>query len=808
MIMRHNLFHTSFALFGLSTLILIGCVENGDITDSRESRVINMDVQLECQNSVGTTRAAETTLATLEQEGNRFMAWGYFSPEAVNAAPGTLYVGDSHTKGTIIGYSGGAWDYTDATKKALWPLEGDPLNFQAVTPYDCGTIVNTPSEYVPCVAMRVTVPTDNTQQKDLLFGHEENVTRDSHNNAVILTFEHAMSQICFKAKKTLASLSVEISGITIHNVRNSATVGYTGPLTASRRALAVSDYGATVGNYSIGMVSPSVAVASSTPVPLNALDGSLMLLPQSGTHAPDAWNTSSSSAVPLTVADKKGAEMSYLQITCKVRRDSYYVIGSEDTFKDIYLPFKADWEIGKKYTYVLDFSSGTGSYGDDGEPTFSSISFQTVVEDWDSETPAIIDVFGDEEEKEQAYARISDLPSVFIETFDGKSITSKEDYKYCRLHYVDEHGTVTDYDSVSIRGRGNSTWGLAKKPYRLKFNNKEKFLGKDGANSKKWNLLANAADKTMIRNALTFALGEFTSLAFNPGTKFADLTINGEYMGTYQITDQIEVKKKRVDITEQPVPPTEGSDISGGYLLEVDGFKDGNYFITKKYSVPVRIRYPDEDDIVSSQNQYIRDYVNSFEATLASSGFTDPESGYKTYVDETSLIDWYLCTEISANYDGFWSIYFYKKQNDPKFYWGPLWDFDKAYDNEYRVKTVMGLESSVHSLISDISTSAARAWAERMWEDPWFRQAVNNRYRELLDAGLVSYMQEKVDSLKNIVYKSQELNYQKWGINKQIYHEKVLYSSYDQYISDLKAFITEHCAYLEQEFANRAKTNV
>jgi hypothetical protein len=395
---------------------------------------------------------------------------------------------------------------------------------------------------------------------------------------------------------------------------------------------------------------------------------------------------------------------------------------------------------------------------------------------------------------DELHKQYSDLPAVYIVTHDSVPITSKEEYIPCSIHYVDEAGRVTVYEKVSIRGRGNSTWKLAKKPYRLKFDKKVELLGGSGANSKKWNLLANAVDKSMIRNALTFALGEFTSLAWNPSSKFADLVVNGEYMGTYQITDQIEVNEKRVDI-------------SGGYLLEVDGFKDGNYFTTSSYKVPVRIRYPDEENITDSQKSYIRSYVRAFEASLKSSDFADPKAGYRAYVDETSLIDWYLCTEISANYDGFWSIYFYKKQNDPKLYWGPLWDFDIAYNNEYRVKTKMGLESSVHSLISDISTSAARAWAECMWRDPWFRNAVNCRYRDLLKAGLVDYMLGKVDSLKTVIYQSQILNYQKWGIDTLVYHEIVLYPTYDKYIDDLKTFICDHCAYLEEEFSRRAEAD-
>jgi hypothetical protein len=83
------------------------------------------------------------------------------------------------------------------------------------------------------------------------------------------------------------------------------------------------------------------------------------------------------------------------------------------------------------------------------------------------------------------YVQKTDLPTIYIETFNGQSIASKDYYIYCRLHYVDETGSVVSYDSVSIRGRGNSTWNLAKKPYKLKFLNKEKFLGKGYAKAKK-----------------------------------------------------------------------------------------------------------------------------------------------------------------------------------------------------------------------------------------------------------------------------------------------------------------------------------
>jgi len=345
---------------------------------------------------------------------------------------------------------------------------------------------------------------------------------------------------------------------------------------------------------------------------------------------------------------------------------------------------------------------------------------------------------------------------------------------------------------------------MSKKPYKLKFLTKEKFLGKGYAKAKKWTLLANAGDKTMMRNAVTSAMGQFTSLKFNPAAKFADLILNGSYMGTYQISDQVEVRPHRVDITEQDYPLTSSSDITGGYLLEVDGFKDGNYFISNTYQAPIRIHYPEDEEIETKQTTYIRNYINnSFERALSASTFTDALKGYRAYVDTMSLIDWYISTEVSANIDGFYSTYFYKEKDDPRLYWGPLWDYDIAYNNDSRVRSEQGLSSSVNSLMADIAYNGSKRWVVRMWEDPWFQKKVCTRFQELIDSGLEEYMQAKVDSLQQLLSQSQQLNYQKWGINRRAYHEMVLYSSYDQYVSDLKTFISQRCEFLLQAFRER-----
>ena len=399
----------------------------------------------------------------------------------------------------------------------------------------------------------------------------------------------------------------------------------------------------------------------------------------------------------------------------------------------------------------------------------------------------------------QDYHRVSNLPHIYIETDQGKAITSKDEYIYSTVWYMDERDILSEFDSTEIRGRGNSTWSLPKKPYKIKFAVKQKLLGKGYAKAKKWTLLANCGDKTLIRNAITREMGEWLGLKNNPAAKFVDLTLNGQFQGNYQISDQVEVKAHRVNITEQDYPLTAESDITGGYLLEVDGFWDGNCFSTNQ-GLPIRIHYPDDEEIVSRQNQYIRNYINNFENVLFGADFADAEKGYRSWVDSTSLVNWFIATEVSANIDGYFSTYFYKDQQDSALYFGPLWDYDIAYDNDYRI------QGNVQKLMTDAGYGEAKKWMNRMWQDPWFGSLVCNRYKEVIDGNMKGYLMEKIDSLTDLLQESVNLNYQRWGISTRYLREVVLYSSYDQYVRDLKNFIDQHIDWLATAFeSKRAK---
>ena len=397
-----------------------------------------------------------------------------------------------------------------------------------------------------------------------------------------------------------------------------------------------------------------------------------------------------------------------------------------------------------------------------------------------------------------AQTQLTNIPTMRIETFDGKGITSKTDYKLARISVTDSTGVVY-YDSVSIRGRGNSSWDRmgSKRPYRLKFQKKEKLLGKGYAKAKSWVLLANADDKTLIRNAVTFLMSERVGQKVVPAVRFVDLYLNNTFMGNYMLTDRVDVRPHRVDITEQDTVVTDpNTDISGGYLLEIDGFTDSEatYFHTKK-NLNVRIHSPEEEVINDRQYSYIQNYVQTFEDRI----FQQPIGDYMSMVDSTSFISWYLANEIAANLDAWWSIYFYKERGDDLLYWGPLWDEDLGYNNTTRAGDVST------SLMSEVGfgKSQGKIWMQQLKNDEWFRRATADAYEKIYNEGLTDFMLHVVDSLVDELRESAEQNFNVWSINTKVYEEINLFNTYDEYIDCLKSFIRKHNDYLLSEFNSR-----
>lgn len=394
------------------------------------------------------------------------------------------------------------------------------------------------------------------------------------------------------------------------------------------------------------------------------------------------------------------------------------------------------------------------------------------------------------------YTQLTDVPTLYIETENGRSITSKEQYTKCTIIIVDGDSIAT-YPDTEIRGRGNSTWWNSdKKAYRIKFATKQKLLGRHFANARSWTLLANHGDKTMIRNALTYDLGRFMGMEFCPAARFVDVYLNGTYRGTYQISDQVQAHKRRIDINEED-----------GCILEVanENSREEPYITSSVFRIMYNVKNPKDDALTMQKRIAIGQWIEGMERAVKGNDFTDPEQGYRAYIDEQSLVNWYVGAEITGNIDALYSIYMWKDADEPKMHFGPLWDLDIGYDNSSERSMLREMEAYL-----GLWNRPFEQVLRRMWQDWWFANACADRLNELIANGLQQYLLDHIDSLSAAISQSQAQNYRVWPINQQVFsfEKHRYYNNYQAYINDLKDFVRVHIPYLQQAFEQRRTTGI
>ena len=261
-----------------------------------------------------------------------------------------------------------------------------------------------------------------------------------------------------------------------------------------------------------------------------------------------------------------------------------------------------------------------------------------------------------------------DVPKVYIYT-NGNEINT-ESYTGCKIVIVEEKGeastTLTDASS-KIKIRGNSTSGADKKPFNIKFSEKTDVLGM--GKNKKWSLLANCFDKTLIRNQVVFDVAKVLNIPYTPDYRVVDVYVDDVLQGCYLLVDSIEVGSTRVDID------TTGNE----FLLELDynpEDPDCKYLTTSKYNIKFAINEPELADLTTDQIQYVTTFLRQAESALASGNMKEIEK----YFDIDSMASFYLIQEFFRNVDvATSSTRFHIK--DGKIYGGPVWDFDLSAGN-------------------------------------------------------------------------------------------------------------------------------
>ena len=151
-------------------------------------------------------------------------------------------------------------------------------------------------------------------------------------------------------------------------------------------------------------------------------------------------------------------------------------------------------------------------------------------------------------------------------------------------------------------------------------------------------------------------------------------------------------------------------------MLEITGSGE-RYHFTSSHGLPVDVKYPDDDELVSEQFSDIRSTFNAMEASLWSAAYKDPVNGYRTRLDLESFLRWLLVEEFAGNTDALWSIYLYKERDDDLFHFGPVWDFDLCMDNDQRVYPANGKSNWLYNYGSAVSGS--RDFVNRILSDPY-----------------------------------------------------------------------------------------
>ena len=374
------------------------------------------------------------------------------------------------------------------------------------------------------------------------------------------------------------------------------------------------------------------------------------------------------------------------------------------------------------------------------------------------------------------------LPAIYIST-GGQEIRNREDYVQGDIRIVRGFGGAALHEgALDIRGRGNSTWTtMPKKPYRMRLEESAPLLGMPS--NRHWALMANYGDRSLLRNDIAFEISRRLELEYTPRQQYADVFLNGEYLGNYNLTEHIRQGTDRVNIDED----------NGGYILEADGYaySEPEYFVTPM-GMPITIKFPDEDDISPDQRTFISEYYTTFEEALFADDFADAANGYQQYFDLETFVNYYLANELCGNPDLFWSMRMYKKnEQDPLIYTGPVWDFDLGFNNDNR------LDDAVRKLMLTDAHNP-RQWINRIAQDPNFRQAVRERWNEV--RGDVATINGYIDQQAIRLQRSQVFNFQRWDIltNPNIHLNWYVGGTYKDYVDFLKSYFDIRIAWLDE----------
>jgi hypothetical protein len=460
-------------------------------------------------------------------------------------------------------------------------------------------------------------------------------------------------------------------------------------------------------------------------------------------------------------------------------------------FEDIILDFDGVEYFTASIPYGVDIKNlipTIETNPSNGQIKLDEISYQNNTSSHNFSKEVVLDIFNSNQTEYWSYkirlTYFTGLPIISIDT-DNVAVDSRDFYIGAEM---DIFGGLIypdiDLTSVLIRGRGNSTWFHPKKPYQIKFDSKTSILGLP--EDRKWVLLADYSDKSLIRNKIAYEMGALSSLDYTPKGEYVELFLNNNHLGTYLLSQKVEESNNRANIGDDGFL----IEIDQDYRVDVDDVFFTPTIFTQEYSSNVfNIKAPNIS-YGTPEFTLIEDHINTFESALFGPDFANPEIGYRSFVDLDSFVDWFLINEIAKTVDARWysSIYFTYVPGE-KIKMGPIWDFDLSYGNvDY-----------ADAEFTEGFWIKYNPWINKMFEDPYFENLVRERFSFFYQN--LNNFNNTIDDFSSYLSVSQDYNYDIWQtLGTYVWPNPVWFDTHQEEVSYVKQWLSARMNWLNQEF--------
>ena len=332
------------------------------------------------------------------------------------------------------------------------------------------------------------------------------------------------------------------------------------------------------------------------------------------------------------------------------------------------------------------------------------------------------------------------LPVLYINTEGHHDINSKEEYIHADwwldamgIEGVQPLGTPDEPLGMLIKGRGNYSWTLDKKSFRIKLDTKEHLLGMKS--NRHFCLLAHADDHyAKLKNTVGFELSRRIGMPYTPAQQPVEVVLNGQYIGLYFLTEKIRVEKNRVNIEEQDDGETNPDKVTGGWLIEIDNYFEDNTIKIKERDGGnwydwLWITPHSPENLSSQQQSYIKQFIEKANAAIYTPNKLNTE--WEKYIDIDSLACFYIVAEIIDNLECFYgSCYMHKHKGDStKLIFGPVWDMGQSFE---RINLTDA--TSFHYFIYQDEYFHSH-WIKEIAKFPHFQRVVNSHWQEFYASG-------------------------------------------------------------------------